>query len=318
MMLNLIMNEWIKLFSRSGTIIMVELFVFMIFGIAGISMYDEIKYPPKENNHWKAELKLQIEHDQDQLMELGNINDNKKMNFERKIAINEYKIARNIEPSAKLHVWDFVRLSGELIRLIGIYVIIIAAGIVSAEFSWGTIKLLAIRPIKRSKILLSKYLTVLLFGLVLSATLLILSTIIGIVLFGFPDGEVFHLAYYNGNVIERNIVGQLILEYILNSVDLLMIATMAFMISAIFRNSNLAIGLSVFSLFMGKAITVLFAEKFNWLKYFLFANTDLSVYIDGVPLVEGMTLSFSMYMLCIYLGVFLVLSILFFSKRDIY
>lgn len=317
-MVNLVINEWTKLFSRSGTIIMVELIILLILGFAGIAKYDEVKYPPKENKQWKAELKLQIDHDTAKLMEVGDYQNAIMINLERNIAINEYKISRNIVPKTKLHVWDFVKLAGEIIRLIGVFVIIVAAGIVSSEFSWGTIKLLLVRPIIRQKILMSKYVTVLLFGLALSSTLFILSTLLGIILFGFPDSEVFHLAYNDGMVIERNIIGQLVVEYIFNSVDLLMIATMAFMISAVFRSSNLAIGLSIFILIMGKAVMVLLATKFAWTKYLLLANTDLTVYFDGVPPVEGMTLTFSVFMLFIYLLIFLALSFIVFAKRDIY
>ena len=45
--------------------------------------------------------------------------------------------------------------------------VIVAAGIVASEFSQGTIKMLLTRPVKRWKILLSKFLTVNLFGMFL-------------------------------------------------------------------------------------------------------------------------------------------------------
>ena len=76
-----------------------------------------------------------------------------------------------------------------------------------------------------------------------------------------------------------------------------MLATMAFMISAVFRNSSLAIGLSIFLMFTGAELTGLLAMKFEWAKYVLFANTDLMQYFEGVPMVEGMTLPFSLIMI---------------------
>ena len=66
-----------------------------------------------------------------------------------------------------------------------------------------------------------------------------------------------------------------------------MLATMAFMLSAVFRNSSLAVGFSIFLLVMGNTATVFLAAKFEWTKYILFANTDLSQYMNGTPLVEG-------------------------------
>ncbi len=92
---------------------------------------------------------------------------------------------------------------------------------------------------------------------------------------------------------------------------------MAFMISAVFRNSSLATGLSIFLLFMGGTITAIIATKYSLAKYILFANTDLTQYMDGAPLVEGMTAGFSIIMLLIYFGVFQLLAFLVFTRRDI-
>ena len=68
---------------------------------------------------------------------------------------------------------------------------------------------------------------------------------------------------------------------------MIMLATMAFMISAVFRNSSLAIGLSIFLMFTGAELTGLLAMKFDWAKYVLFANTDLMQYFEGVPIGRG-------------------------------
>ena len=57
-----------------------------------------------------------------------------------------------------------------LIILVTLFTVIIAGDMVAGEFTRGTIKLLLIRPASRSKILLSKYVTTLLFA----ATLLVI------------------------------------------------------------------------------------------------------------------------------------------------
>lgn len=313
----LIINEWAKLFRRTGTLVMVGLVILLVFGVAGISKYDEVKHPPQENPQWKQALQQQIHDDTVALEGVGKNNANMKMYLERAIAINKYKVEHNIEPESERNVWTFVRDAEQIISFVGIFVIVVAAGMVSSEFSWGTVKLLLIRPISRTKILLSKYLTVLLFGLLLLFGLFVMSWLAGVIFFGFPEGGLSHLAYANGEVVERNIVVQLIVEYLLSSIGLLMLATMAFMISAVFRNSNLAIGISLFLMFMGETATMLLASKFDWAKYILFANTDLTVYFDGVPPIESMTLIFSIVMLIIYFLAFQVLSFMVFAKRDV-
>ena len=234
----LIINEWVKLFRRPGTYVMFGLIIVLTLGIAGFGKYDEIKHPPQENKQWKQELKQQVKDDRAVLKEMGKGNASGKAYFEREIAINEYQIENNLAPQTEKNVWSFVRDGKNLISFIGIFLIIVAAGMVSQEFSWGTIKLLLVRPISRSKILLSKYLTVLLFGITLLATLFTVSTIAGWALFGLPETVVPHLAFSNGEVVERSLIIQLAVEYLLNSIDVLMVATMAFMISAVFRKQQ--------------------------------------------------------------------------------
>ncbi|WP_147535448.1 ABC transporter permease [Bacillus marasmi] len=313
----LIVNEWAKLFRRTGTLVMVGLVILLVMGVAGVYKYDEIKNPPQENPKWKEALQQQIKDDTIALKGVGKANANMKMYYERAIAVNKYKVEHNIAPESEKHVWVFVRDAEQIISFVGIFVIVVAAGMVSSEFSWGTVKLLLIRPISRTKILLSKYLTVLLFGLTLLATLFVFSWIAGAIFFGFPEGNISHLAYFDGEVVERSLVVQLIVEYLLSSIDLLMLATMAFMISAVFRNSNLAIGIALFLMFMGQTATMLLATKFEWAKYILFANTNLTMYFDGVPPIESMTLTFSIVMLIVYYLVFQVLAFTVFAKRDV-
>ncbi|MFD2875395.1 ABC transporter permease [Paenibacillus rhizoplanae] len=57
-----------------------------------------------------------------------------------------------------------------------------AADSVAGEFTWGTIKLLLIRPWSRSKILLSKYISLVIFSLVSTGVL---------ILFGYGSAFIF-------------------------------------------------------------------------------------------------------------------------------
>jgi len=126
-----------------------------------------------------------------------------------------------------------------------------------------------------------------------------------------------YLNYSNGQVTEQPIIIHLMIYYGLSSIDTIMLATMAFMISSVFRNSSLAIGLSLFLLFTGAQFTVLLSLKFSWAKYILFANTNLMQYVEGTPMVEGMSMSFSIIMLLIYFAVFQLLAFTVFKKRDV-
>ncbi|MBS4198273.1 ABC transporter permease [Bacillus sp. FJAT-49732] len=315
-MLNLIKNEWIKIFKQVSTYIMIGFLLLVIIAAGGITKYVESKEKPA-NENWKQELIAQNEQYKKQLADVELAAPSLKEFYSKEIAINEYRIEHNLPPQDSYSVWDFIKESSGLTSFVGLLVIIIASGIVAHEFSWGTIKILLIKPYKRWKILMAKYITTVLYLLTMLAILFATVSILGLIIFGKGTTDSVHLAYVNGAVVEQNLLLYLIKTYILNSLSVFLLTTMAFMISAVFRNSGLAIGISIFLLLMGGTITNLLAAKFDWAKYSLFANTNLMQYVDGVPLVDGMTLSFSILMIIIYFVIFHAMAFVFFTKRDI-
>src|SRR5690606_33542485 len=102
-------------------------------------------------------------------------------------------------------------------------------------------------------------------------------------------------------------------------VQMVMLVTFAFMISTVFRNSSLAIGLSMLGYFVGSMISYqIYAAGQEWMKYSLFLNTDLSIYLDErASMMEGMTLEMSITVLIIHFLAFMAVSIVAFQKRDI-
>jgi ABC-2 type transport system permease protein len=315
-MVSLIRNEWMKIFKRVGTYVMIGLLILVVGGSGAITKYLDGQSQKQDQGDWKQELTEEVAADK-QHLEQGGMDKFSKSMIEERVAISEYRLEHNIAPNTEETVWTFVESNAGVVTFVGLFAIIVAAGIVASEFSWGTIKLLLIRPISRTKILLSKYLTVLLFGASMLVILFIFSILLGLILFGVGDQSP-HLTYVSGEVQEQSIVVYLIKTYLLKTIDVLMMATMAFMISAVFRSSSLAIGISLFLLFMGANATALVAMKFDWAKYSLFANTDLTQYTGEMqPLVEGMTMSFSIIMLLIYFAIFLFLAFFVFNKRDV-
>ncbi len=317
-MLKLIQNEWMKIFKRPGTYVMIGILLLITTVAGGFIKFQESKGTVPDNTEWQRGLQTQNESYMKQLDEMGDAApENVKIQFERQMAINNYRLEHNISPNEDYTIWGFVTDAALSIDFIGLFTIIIAAGIVASEFNWGTIKLLLIRPIKRGKILLSKYITVLLFGLFMLTLLFVYSAGLGAVLFGMPENPIPYLNYFDGKVTEQSMFTHLVIYFGLRSINMVMLATMAFMISAAFRNSSLAIGLSLFLFLMGEQITLLIATKFDWAKYILFANTDLLQYFEGSPMVNGMTISFSIIILALYFLLFQFIAFYVFNKRDV-
>ena len=88
------------------------------------------------------------------------------------------------------------------------------------------------------------------------------------------------------------------------------------MISTAFRSSAMAIGISIFALLAGAAMMELL-QAYEWSKYLLFPNIDLTQYLIGRPYQEGMTMSFSILVLVGYFLAFNLVSWLTFTKRDV-
>lgn len=231
---------------------------------------------------------------------------------------NNFYLENDIMP-VKYDAWQFVSDNQFLLSLVTLFTIIVAAGIIANEFKWGTIKLLLIRPISRTKILLSKYVSVLLFALWTLLFVLVFSFIVGAILFGINSFDPQIVINQGDSFKQVSVVTQIVSGYGFKLVTLLMMTTFALMISAIFRQSALAIGTAIFLMFAGSMIVTFFAD-YDWAKYILFANTNLNQYTDGysMPLLnEDMTLGFSISVLIVYYVIFLVITWMFFTKRDV-
>lgn len=316
-MLNLLKNELMKIFRRPGTYVMIGLLVVIVIGVGIIIKSQAISDEGKNQQDWKQVLQAEIDESRKGLEDMQNAPDNQIDFIKRDIEIKEYRIKHDLPPHEDYSVWSFVDDASNEIQFVGLFAIIIAAGIVVSEFNWGTIKLLLIRPIDRGKILLSKYIAVIIYAFMLITILFGLSSLVGFVLFGAPESSAPYLLYDDGKIAEQSMAVHLVIFYAMKSINMIMLATMAFMISAVFRNSSLAIGLSIFLMLAGGQLTNLLAMKFEWAKYVLFANTDLIQYFEGIPMVDGMTLTFSLMMLTVYFVIFHVLAFVVFKKRDV-
>jgi ABC-2 type transport system permease protein len=312
-MLSLIQNENMKIYRRIGTWIMLGLLVIIVFAGALMEKYSPVQ--EQASNNWKNDLRQQNLHMQ-QMVNEGNVPKPILEQNQKNIAINQYRIDHDLSPYED-GAWENVIGNAGIVGVVTLFTIIIAGGSVASEFSWGTIKLLLIRPVNRSKILLAKYISTFIFALFMLIILFILSFIVGALFFGLDTFGHPHLSYQDGKVIESGMFVHAIQVYGLACVDLLMMVTFAFMIGTIFRSSSLSIGIAIFLMFMGVQVTQIIAMRYDWAKFILFANTDLTRYLNGFPMVEGMTMTFSVFMLLIYFVVFNGLTWFIFNKRDV-
>ncbi|MBP1995012.1 ABC-2 type transport system permease protein [Paenibacillus eucommiae] len=312
-MLSLVQNENMKIYRRMRTWILLVLLIVFCCLVSFIDHYDKSN---SQGGDWRASLQQSIQDNQAQLAS-PDLPEFIKEQMEDSIKISQHSLDNNIPPVQNT-MWGGVMTLSGLVQIITLFTVIIAGDMVASEFTWGTIKLLLIRPASRTKILFSKYVSTLLFSLLLLLVLFLSAILVNGILYGFQDVGLPYLSVgANGVVQESSMPLHVFGTYALKLVELVMVVTLAFMISTVFRSSSLAIGFSIFIMLAGQLVT-LFLMRYSWGKYYLFANTDLTQYLEGGrPLIEGMTMGFSIAVLAVYFVLFNVLSWIIFKKRDV-
>ncbi|MEC0310024.1 ABC transporter permease [Paenibacillus lautus] len=213
--------------------------------------------------------------------------------------------------NAPMDVWTvFTWTESFTIYLSTIFTVIVASDIVAGEFAGGTIKLLLIRPWSRGKILLSKFTSLILFGLLCAGITAVVGIAMSLLLFSGNTG-------LSGGF-EGSSMNNSLLLLLTDTIQALVISLIAFTLSTVFRSGGLAIGLSLLVLFTKDIFGFIFnPERFEWAKYLLFLHTDLSGYIQSPVGPGGVGLGFSITILVVYCLLFMLISWLVFTKRDV-
>jgi len=313
-LIRLIKNELFKLFIQKSTWIMFIALIVLLLGNGIITKIYSEDYLNNYSDDWKAELQAENKELEKEIKEASDGDPMIEIQQEE-LNENNYYLEHDIKPT-NYGALQFVYDNHDFLSVVSLLTIIVSAGIIANEFRWGTIKLLLIRPVSRTKILFSKYFSTLFFALGALLFILVGSWLIGAVLFGFDGMNPKTLHFGSDGIEYKSVLSQITSGYGYKLVNLVMMATFAFMISAVFRNSSLAIGIAIFLMFAGNTIVTAFSQH-SWAKYILFANTDLEQYNTGHVFIEGMTLSFSITMLIIYYVIFIALAWIFFTKRDV-
>lgn len=305
-------NEWIKTWAQKNAWIMCALLVLLIAFVAGMNKYYDVDSSSKEarveaNEKWIAHY--------NEMLATPELTYEDKQYYNEELMMTEYRIANDLSAMDAMTFTDHMNLSLTLtIMVTSIFTVVIAAGIVSSEFGTGTIKMLLTRPVARWKILLSKLVTSILYGVTLFIVGIAFAFLIGIALFGMD--KAIELSVVNGQVIQQTVENPFIEMILYSLASMIMTILFAFMIGTIFGLSTLAVSLSLFILLMGSTATM-FISQYDFAKYIWFAN-DLSYYAPGsMPMIEGLTFTFSLIVNIVYAVIFLAITFGYFMRRDV-
>jgi len=197
---------------------------------------------------------------------LSNIEETMNMGAIALYSLENDVIETSVANSTRQKMMSFINIFWFIAPL----AIFFASGMVAKEFSTKTINLLLIRPVKRWKILLSKYIC--LFMLVLGMIVASLGVyLIGSgISMGFSDLSQPHLYIEDGTVHAVNFVVWLTGRILFASLPVFCLITITFMLSSVTKGSAVSLIIGVLTLF--SSIFVLFF-------YGYFENTDMLTYL---------------------------------------
>ena len=212
----------------------------------------------------------------------------------------------------------------DLSIVVMILVVLLDGNIVSKEHNKGTEKLLLTTSNKRWKILLSKFLYLILETYIIWFVALLLILLFAGLKYGFNDLITPKILYENGKIIEVNYIIYIIKQIFYCSIPVLAFISIVFMISTITLNSGLTNGLcmifAIISPFMWHFIYNYHLSLLSFLPfpYFMFSSviTVTEDYLGSVDVsyaseVYGIIISLVTFVTCY------IISNIVFIKRDV-
>lgn len=326
-MINLIHNELLKIVRKKKLVVVIMIMTVLI------SMFTYAQYREQDRiqetlgtRDWRTMLQQDIVNKQNRLSSTG-ISPEWKQQLQISIEQQQYYLDHDInptEPGAPTFVREFLQHAIQL--LLPLLVMIIASDIVSSEHSGGTIKLLLTRPVKRWKILLSKYITLILSVSFLIMAFAVLSYILSGLVFGYKGWSAPILTGFTVEKGELSTSGVHLVpqwQFLLMVFGLawfvsLVVGTLSFMLSTLMKSTAAGMGVMLACLIAGMILTNM-VSSWESAKYLFMVNLTPTMYLTGgTPPIEGMTLGFTLMVLLGWGIVGIFISFFTFTRKDVY
>ena len=188
--------------------------------------------------------------------------------------------AFNKNSTAETNAYDFMFFAMKIATvLISAFAIIMAASLIASEFDSGTIKLLAMRPFKRWKIISGKLFATMFFVIVFILFSALISFVAGICLYPLSSAPV--LAVINGQwAFTIHPLLLMAIYVVLTIFEVFFYAVLALSISTIFRSFTGALSVSFITFILAFTLNILFGGVM-WYSFIPFINTDFFRFFGG-------------------------------------
>jgi ABC-2 type transport system permease protein len=326
----LLYNEVLKLLRRRRP----QLVLLLLVAILGISTWAQERQlanqrseagAAAEGSDWRARVETRID-----ALERGAQRRRIFVGFTRfqrfEAGRLRYHLAHGLDPNRQtgpLFARGFAALASTL--LLPLLVTVLAADVVTAESSAGTMKMLLTRPVARWKVLASKLAAVLLLASLLVVAAAVLSWAIGGLAFGWRGfgAPVFTGFRSTGDGVDTAGVRMAPLwldtlaAYGLAWLTAVCVAALAVTLSVLFRSSVGAMGTLMAVLIAGTLLGQLAAD-WQPAKWLFPTNLALAQFYSGTPPpVDGMTVGHAAAVLAAWAAAALAVAFAVFQRRDV-
>lgn len=238
----------------------------------------------------------------------------------------KYFLDNNINPldsSAAKFTTRFMEQS--IFLFLPLLMIVLAADMVSGEAADGTIKLLLTRNVPRWKILLSKYIALLIMELLVIVMAAVIAVAVSGIFFGYggwlmPVSTGFKVI--GGQLDTAGVLNvpqwkYMFMVYGLGYFVSVVVSTISFMISVLVRSTPASIGIMMASLIGGNFMSFFLAD-WKLTRYLFMVNLRLTDYLSGsFQPIMGMNMTFSVTVLLVWALAALAVSFAYFTRQDI-
>lgn len=332
-MFNLIENEIFKIIFKRRLIIIFCILVAMISAFS----YGQTRIIKSTKEQLSKRMGISVTNDwrklaQQQLIDMKNRLDNHYTDDHHRSTTMvrmeqlRYNLANNINPmdiSSARFTTKFMEQA--IFLMLPLLIIMLSADIVSGEASDGTIKLLLTRGVPRWKILLSKYIALIIMVILVLLMSLIVSVTVSGLFFGYggwmaPVATGFTLV---GDKLDASGVMNVpqyqytLMVYSLAFYVSVVIGTISFMISVLVRSTAVSIGIMMSTLIAGSLMGY-FLSDWEITRYMFMVNLRLTDYLSGsFQPIAGMTMFFSVTVLGVWAILALTVSFIYFIRQDV-
>lgn len=307
---------------------------------------DQLKTSKKTSSSkdWKSTLKNSIDTLKDQKNSATDISsDNAKETYNKQIILYQYFIDHNIKPqvNGSFSAFNFI---DSLLKLLGplfipIIIAILSADIVSGEYTPPTMKMLLTRPAARGKILVSKFVAILISSIVIITIIELISYLTMGIIYGFdnPMYPVLAGTKYTSSAIKLTqdstglipVLGSsyiiatwkfIIQMFLFQLLYILACCSLFMLLSTVLRSSTLSMTLSILATIVVNILSSIpYLAKVTPFFFTTYGSTSSILDSSIIPLtgVNYMTPLFSCIFLVLFSVICYLISTYAFQKKDI-